>query len=32
MESRRVAVVNEDFTVRGQIMIPILRVFLTDKF
>jgi hypothetical protein len=28
----RVAVVNEDFTVRGQITLPILRVFLTDKF
>jgi len=27
-----VTVVNEDFTVKGQIAIPILRVFLTDKF
>jgi hypothetical protein len=28
----RVAVVNDDFTMSGQIMFPIRRVFLTDKF
>ena len=28
----RVAVVNEGFTMRGQTMIPVRRVFLTDKF